>query len=117
MHSTGIGISIDEDTLATDKENHIVAHKYKDILATDEDLAKLHNPVISYDKEETFKHFNQVGDILGDILPVKFAGISYYSFVPWDEISMYRGVTNLYTMKFGTRLIQFCFVYLQGFYL
>lgn len=95
IESTGNGISIEEDTLATDKENHIVAHKYKDILSTEEDLGKLHAPVLTYNKEESLRYFNLVGEILGDILPVRLTGVGYYSFGPWDDVSMYRGVTNL----------------------
>ena len=95
IESTGIGGDIDEETLATDERNNIVAHKYKDVLATEDDLAKLHNPVITYNKEETFRRYNLVGDILGDILPVKLMGVDYFAFTPWDEIARYRGVTNL----------------------
>ncbi len=95
IHSTGIGITVHEEILPTDKENHIVSHKYEDMLATEEDLLKLQEPFLSYDKEETLKRYNLVGEILGDILPVKLTGIGYYSVGPWDEISMYRGVTNL----------------------
>ena len=58
-------------------------------------MAKLHNPVITYNKEETFRRYNLVGDILGDILPVKLMGVDYFAFTPWDEIARYRGVTNL----------------------
>ncbi len=84
-----------EEILPTDKENHIVCHKYEDMLATEEDLLQPQDLLLSYDKEETLKHYNLVGEILGDILPVKRTGIGYYSVGPWDEISMYRGVTNL----------------------
>jgi hypothetical protein len=85
MHSSGNGISIEEEILETDKENPIVSHKFNDVLATEEDLAKLRTPVITYDKEET----------LGDILPVRLSGVGYFAFGPWDEVSRYRGVTNL----------------------
>lgn len=95
IRSTGIGISVDEEILPTDRENHIVSHKYHDILGTEEALGKLHNPIITYDKEETLRRYNLVGEILGDILPVKLTGISYFSVATWDDISMYRGVTNL----------------------
>jgi len=95
IESTGIGITVEEETLATDEKNRIVSHKYKDVLATEEDLAKLHSPVIIYNKEETLRRYNLVGDILGDILPVKLMGVPYYAFTPWDQISRFRGVTNL----------------------
>lgn len=92
---SGIGISIEEEILYTDKENNIVSHKYKDILQTEEDLRKLHNPIITYDKAETLRRYYLLGEIPGDILPVKIAGINAFSVAPWDEIAVYRGVTNL----------------------
>lgn len=95
IHSTGNGITVDEQVLATDNENLVRAHKYNDILSTEEDLEKLKTPVITYDEEETMRHFNLVGEILGDILPVKLTGVSVYYFEPWDDIARYRGVANL----------------------
>ncbi|NSW92358.1 MAG: hypothetical protein HPY74_17110 [Firmicutes bacterium] len=95
IHSTGIGISVEEEVLATDENNNIKSHMYKDVLQTEEDLEKLHNPIITYDREETLKRYQLVGEILGDILPVKLAGIGYFSMAIWDDIARYRGVTNL----------------------
>ena len=95
IHSTGIGISVEEEVLATDEKNNIKSHMYKDVLQTEEDLEKLHNPVITYDKEETLKRYQLVGEILGDILPVKLTGIGYFAVTTWDDIARYRGVTNL----------------------
>ena len=93
--SSGIGIDVEEEILATDSRNGIVSHKYADILATEEDLDRLHLPVITYDKELTLQRFQLVGDILGDILPVKLKGIEALYVGPWDDIARYRGVTNL----------------------
>jgi len=95
INSTGIGITIDEEIVVTDKENHIVSHKYNDILSSEEDLEKVHEPVITYDEEETLRRYNLVGEIFGDILPVKLAGVGFYGNTSWDQISRYRGVTNL----------------------
>lgn len=95
VHYSGIGINVDEEILQTDKLNKIVSHKYKDVLSTDEDLGKLKSPVISYDKTETLRRYNYAGEILGDIIPVKLAGIPYFNVTTWDDIARYRGVTNL----------------------
>jgi len=95
INSTGIGITIDEDILHTDKDNNIVSHMYKDVLQTEEDFEKIHNPVITYDKEETLRRYNMVGEIFGDILPVRLTGINVFYMSPWDDIARYRGVTNM----------------------
>jgi len=95
ISSTGIGISVDEEVIATDVNNKIISHRYNDLLKTDDDLLKLHNPVITYNLKQTIGNYNLVGEILGDIIPVKISGIPYYSVTTWDEIAIYRGVTNL----------------------
>ena len=75
IESSGIGISVDEDTIAFDKGNHIVSHNYHDILSTVESIEKIHNPIISYNKEDTLKRYNLIGKMIGDIIPVKMQGI------------------------------------------
>ncbi len=95
IHSTGIGISLKEEILATDQSNHIVSHNYIDILKSEEDLEKLKTPIITYNKVETYRRYNLIGEILGDIIPVKIMGREFFYVNTWDEISMYRGVTNL----------------------
>lgn len=95
ISSSGIGITVEEETLATDESNVIVSHNFKDILQNEEDLEKLHSPVFTYEKEETLRRYDMVGEILGDILPLKLTGIDAFYVGPWDDIARYRGVTNL----------------------
>lgn len=94
MHSTGIGITVDETILAADRNNSIVSHEYHDQLATEEDLLKFHPPVISYDEAGTMQRYQQIGEAIGDILPVRLVGHNSYISM-WDDISSYRGVTPL----------------------
>lgn len=95
IQSTGIGITIKEHTLSTDQRNHIVAHEYSDQLATEADLARLKDPIITYDREETMKRYHKLGEIIGDIVPIRLKGIEYFGNTMWDDIAMYRGVTPL----------------------
>ncbi len=95
IETSGVGIEVEENILPTDEDNHIVAHQFMDVLATEDDLAMMHNQVVTYNKTETMERYNKVGEILGDIIPVKLVGVGYYAFAPWDQISRYRGVTNL----------------------
>ncbi|MDD4679914.1 MAG: hypothetical protein PHP79_03350, partial [Clostridia bacterium] len=74
---------------------HIISHKYNDVLSTEDDLEKIHAPIVTYDEEETLERFNLIGDILDVIIPVKLIGVNVYGFAPWDDISRYRGVSNL----------------------
>ena len=94
-HSTGIGISVEEKTLSTDAHNNVVSHEYIDQLSTEEDLLKLHAPVITYDEEETLARYQKLGEAVGDILPVRIVGYDGLYTATWDDIASYRGVTNL----------------------
>ncbi len=95
IHSTGIGITVDEDTRVTDAANPIISHEYKDILRSDADLAQLQNPVITYDQVETLRRYQLVGDMIGDLVPVRITGIPHFSVTTWDDIARYRGVNQL----------------------
>lgn len=97
IHSTGIGISEKEKTLRTNRESDISAHHYEDQLSQEADLDKIHDPVISYDEDATMRNYQKVGDIVGDILPIRMKGIEQVWSDTWDKIAEFRGVTNLLT--------------------
>lgn len=92
--SSGIGVDVQDEQIFTDDRNNISSHLYHDQLSSAEDLEKLHLPVITYDHEATMAKFTRVAEVFGDVLPVRIVGESCYT-SPWDQISMYRGVTPL----------------------
>ena len=94
MYSTGDGITVRENTLATEAANHIVSHAYHDQLETEADLEKFRLPVVTYDREETMARYNRIGEVFGDILPVRITGHNCYVST-WDDIARNRGVTAL----------------------
>lgn len=89
------GIRVQEDIIETEQGNHIVSHEYHDQLATDEDVENITLPEITYNQQETMRRYQLVGDVLGDIIPIKIKGRDHMSVVTWDDISRYRGVTPL----------------------
>jgi hypothetical protein len=93
--SSGIGLAVDETNLVAGAGNHILSHEYHDRLADERALDKLHPPVITYDRDETLRRWQRVGDAIGDILPVRLAGFECFYTSPWDDISRYRGVEPL----------------------
>lgn len=74
IHSTGIGVEIQEEIRVTEAENHVVSHKYHSQFETEEDLLKLHSPVIEYDESGTEEEFEKIGEVVGDLIPVKKVG-------------------------------------------
>lgn len=90
-----IGVKVQEETIATDAENHIISHKYEDQLAEDDSVSKFRDIVVRYDKAETMRRYQLLGDAIGDIVPIKLKGIDHVSVTTWDDISRYRSVTPL----------------------
>ncbi len=94
MEDSGIGIEVKEEQLSVDSRNEIVSHEYYDQLRTVEDIEKIKLPVITYNYKETMKQYTKLAEAIGDIVPVRMEGHNCY-LSPWDQISTYRGVTNL----------------------
>jgi len=92
---TGYGVERQEQTLAIDQTNHIVAHHYDDLLDTEEALDKLHLPVITARPDIDQQNLALAGEILDGIMPAKLTGTYIYCSI-WDQISTLRGVQPLY---------------------
>ena len=95
IRRAGIGITVDERTLAIAGRDTIHAHEYHDQLATEADLDKIHNDTLTYDEGETLRRYQLVGEAIGDILPVRLKGVEYASTGTWDTVARFRGVPNL----------------------
>ena len=93
--STGNGSKIQENILRTDNDNPIVSHQYIDQLETEEQLEKLHAPIIEAHPEIDAANLEKANEVLNGIIPVKLKGTGIYH-APWDEISMLRGVEPIF---------------------
>jgi len=101
VHSSGVGMGVQEDLMAGDTGTYIVSHRYKDQLDTEEDLEKLQIPVITYDKESTERAAEFVSDVFSGLLPVEVVGTTF-GFAIWDHVYQLRGVEKFF-MDFATR--------------
>lgn len=95
INSSGIGVDVQEHVLHTSTQNNISSHDYKDQFRGMDDLEKLHSAEITYNQEKTNLCFNLLGDIIGDIIPIKKIGKNHVFMNPWDDIARFRGVTPL----------------------
>ena len=98
IHTTGIGVEVKEETVSTDKNNGVVSHRYENQFHSMEDVEKLHNQVITYDREESLRRYEKVAEAIGDILPVKLIGSATgygLGHIAWDIISTYMSVNDL----------------------
>lgn len=94
IHSSGIGMSIEEETISTDTSNHIVSHAFVDQMEEEDCLEQLHNEIITYDKEESERRYDLVENIIGDIMPVKLIGNQWIFNTLWDDVAQFHGVEN-----------------------
>ncbi len=91
VHSTGLGIEVQEETAVTDPASAVVAHKYTNQFQNEEDLEKIRVPVVSHDRDETERRLSMAHDIFDDCLEIKLEGVQPYVGL-WDPISSWMGV-------------------------
>lgn len=98
IHSTGMGVEVKEETLALDKNSAVVAHRYENQFNSLEDLEKLHNVSITYEKEKTFQRFWKICEAVGDLIAVKLVGADTgyeLGHLAWDTIARFMSVEDL----------------------
>jgi hypothetical protein len=94
IRSTGIGIKVQEKQIKGDTGAYIASHEYVDQLRTDEDLAKLRLPELTYDREATDAALALAHEVFDGLMPVELGGV-LPQFNMWDIIAEYRGVDSL----------------------
>ena len=98
----GIGIQVQDRQLKGDTGAYICAHAYTDQLQTEDDLAKLHEPELEYDRAATEQMLSVAEDVFAGLMEVELAGCGGLGYSIWDRISTFRGVDNL-LMDLATR--------------
>ncbi len=89
--STGCGFTVEEDRVAIDSTNHIVSHRYHDVLADESALDAYRDPVIHVDPDRDAAEVAFASEVLDGIMPVELRGVQTYH-APWDVIPRLRGV-------------------------
>jgi hypothetical protein len=96
VNSSGFGLTPEEDVLRTDFTSEVVSHRYKTQLRCPNDIDKIREPVVTYDKQATEEDFEQMCAIYDGILPVHKAGIKGVWFSPWDRLVECWGAEQLF---------------------
>lgn len=98
IHNTGFGISVDEDIAVKDPTSSVVGHHYHDQLRTEDDIAKIKDPVIRFDAVATAEAEARSHEIFDGILDVRVQG-QFPTYAMWDRIIQWRGTeTPLYDL-------------------
>jgi len=96
IHTTGIGVGHIEN----EHDSNAQSVTYADQLSREEDIEKIHFETITYDKSVSIKRFNRIGELLGDILPIRLAGeeTGYgLGCKTMDDIVQLRGLDSFFT--------------------
>lgn len=91
----GIGIQVQERVIKGDTGAYISAHAYTDQLKTEDDLAKLQEPEIVYDKEASEQALAMANEVFDGLMDVKLVAGGGLGYSIWDRIAMFRGVDAL----------------------
>ena len=95
IENSGVGLAIVEETSNTDINNNIVSHAFTPQIMCEDDLEKLHPPVVTLDKKKSQETFEAYQTILGDIIRVEQRGCPGFWFAPMDDLVQYMGVEEL----------------------
>ena len=90
-----IGIQVRDSQIKGDTGAYISAHAYADQLQTEDDLARLREPEILYDRASSEAALAAAGEVFAGLMAVELAPCCYLGYNIWDEIAVFRGVENL----------------------
>lgn len=75
-----------------DENSDIISRNYIPQIKTEDDIKKIKNPKVIYDKKSTQEMFQSMQDIFEGILTVEKKGIPGWYFSIWDNLIMWYGV-------------------------
>ncbi|MBN1583108.1 MAG: hypothetical protein JXA89_20535 [Anaerolineae bacterium] len=93
IHNSGFGLFVHEETAVTDPTNDVVAHMYENQFQTEEDLEKIHEPIVSHDPGETQRRLQVAHKLFDGLLEVRPWGADPYLSL-WDPIATWMGIEN-----------------------
>ena len=88
------------NTMPEEHDSNAQAYRFIDQFTCEDDLEKIKFQTVTYDSDATWQDYNFIGDLFGDILPLKLVGeATGYGMgcAPWDTIVWLRGLDNLFT--------------------
>lgn len=98
IHSTGYGIGRINDDSNAQRASEVQTHTFVDQIKSMEDVDKLHNETITYDRDATMRIYEKAADVLADIIPVRITGEAGGYGIGckiWDDISWLKSIDSL----------------------
>ncbi|MDX1359417.1 MAG: hypothetical protein R3232_11350, partial [Clostridia bacterium] len=76
------------------RSGHINAQHFTPVITEMDDIEKIKEATVDYDREATAKRLDALNDIFGGICEVELTGKRGYWFTPWDYLISRTGVTE-----------------------
>lgn len=80
------------DIARTEETSKVVSRHFNIQISSIDDVYKIKDPVVRYEKEATMKNFALMQEIFGEIIEVRIVGKRGMWFTPWDYLIRWTGV-------------------------
>ncbi len=91
VYDSGFGLTDEVDII---RSGHINSQHFTPVLQSEDDIYKMKEATVEYDKEATKKRLEVLDDIFGGICSVELTGQKGLWFTPWDYLISRTGVTE-----------------------
>ncbi len=95
LENSGFGISPVADVAVTDQTSEIASRRFHNQIRSEEDLAKIQAPKITYQARRTEEFHAAYRRVFEGILPVQKRGSPGFWFAPWDDIVFWMGAEEV----------------------
>ena len=97
VSDSGFRISEQVRLSKVDESSDVYSREYKPQIEKEEDIEKIKNPKVFFNKKATDEMFESMLDIFDGILKVEKRGIPGFWFAPWDELTRWCGADKILT--------------------
>jgi hypothetical protein len=95
IENSGFGISEDVDIVMADNASDVISRHFNIQIRDYEDIDKIKNPIVSYNRSESKRRLNIIKETVGDIIDVKAVGPHSVCFNTWDELIRFTGIQEI----------------------
>lgn len=92
VYDSGFGIEEQVETRATDDLNNIVSRHFNVLLESMDDVARIKDPEVVYDRERTLQNKAVLDELFDGVMDVKVTGSKGLWFTPWDYLIRVMGI-------------------------
>jgi len=97
ISDSGFGIEEEGELIRQSETSGVYSHGFRGQINEESDIAKIQDPVLTHDADQSERTYQTLVDLFGDILPIRKRGIVHQWFSPWDELIRWWDVEEALT--------------------